>query len=100
MQEIRQEKNDFKLIRILKRKKNIEIHLSVNQSNQEMKNSNDVVISLKKKKRKRKKSKMSKLIRNKSTDSKIYMIESASFYLLIKQKKTEIFALFSREIDT
>jgi 23S rRNA G2445 N2-methylase RlmL len=80
MQEIKQEKNDFKLIRILKRNENIEIHLSVNQSNEEMKNSNDVVMSLKKKKRKRKKSKMSKSIRNESTDSKIYMIEAASFH--------------------
>jgi hypothetical protein len=58
MQEIRQEKNDFKLIRILKRDENIEIYLLVNQSNQEIKNSHDVVILLKKKKRKRKRNKM------------------------------------------
>jgi hypothetical protein len=43
---------------------------------------------------------MSKSIRNESTDSKIYMIEVVFFHLLIKQKKTEIFALFSREIDS
>jgi hypothetical protein len=36
---------------------------------------------------------------NESIDSKIYMIEAASFHLLIKQKKIEIFALFSREIN-
>jgi hypothetical protein len=56
-------------------------------------------MSLKKKKRKRKKSKISKSIKNKLIDSKIYMIEAASFHLLIKQKRIEIFALFSREIN-
>jgi hypothetical protein len=102
MQEIRQEKNEFKLTRILKRNENIEFSLFMKQRNQEMidnsetkklieirieiKDSTEFVVSLKKKKRKRKKSKMIKSIRNESTDSEIYMIEAASFHLLIKQK--------------
>jgi hypothetical protein len=98
MQEIKQEKNDFKLIRILKRDENIEIYLLVNQRNQET-NLIEIVIFLKNKKRKRRKSKMIKSISLESIDSEIYMIEAALFHLLIKQKKTKIFALFSREID-
>jgi hypothetical protein len=43
---------------------------------------------------------MIKSTQDESTDSKIYMIEAASFHLLIKQKKAKIFALSSREIDT
>jgi hypothetical protein len=91
----RKKKNDFKLTRILKRDEKIEISLSI-QRNQ--KNLTEIVIQSKKKKNKKKK-KTKKSIRNESTDSKIYMIEAAFFHLLIKQKKTEIFVLFSREID-
>jgi hypothetical protein len=98
LQESRKEKNDFKLTRILKRNENTEFALFMRQRNQKM-NLIEIVISLKKKKRKRKKSKMTKSIMIESIDSKIYMIEAALFYLLIKQKKTEIFALSSREID-
>jgi hypothetical protein len=42
---------------------------------------------------------MIKSIMIESIDSKIYIIEATFFHLLIKQKRTEIFALFSREID-
>jgi hypothetical protein len=95
LSESRKKKNDFKLTRILKRDEKIEISLSI-QRNQ--KNLTEIVIQSKKKKKKKKR-KTKKSIRNESTDSKIYMIEAASFHLLIKQKKTEIFALFSREND-
>jgi RNA recognition motif-containing protein len=97
LQESRKEKNDFKLTRILK-KNNTEFSLFMRQRNQET-NLIEIVISLKKKKRKRKKNKMIKSIMIESIDSKIYMIEVVLFHLLIKQKKTEKFALFSREID-
>jgi hypothetical protein len=98
LQESRKEKNDFKLTRILKKNENTKFALFIRQRNQKM-NLIEIVISLKKKKRKRKKNKIIKSIMIESIDSKIYMIEAAFFHLLIKQKKIEIFALFSREID-
>jgi hypothetical protein len=98
LQESRKEKNDFKPTRILKRNEDTEFPLFMRQRNQET-NLTEIALSLKKKKRKRKRSKMIKSIMIESIDSEIYMIEAASFHLLIKQKKAEIFALFSREID-
>jgi hypothetical protein len=82
LQDSRKEKNDFKLTRILKRN-DIEFSLFMRQRNQET-NLIEIVISLKKKKRKIKKNKMIKSIMIESIDSKIYMIEAALFYLLIK----------------
>jgi hypothetical protein len=106
LQESRKEKNDFKLTRILKRNENIEQELiKVSETKKlikiriETKDSTEISISSKKKKRRRKRSRRIKSIMNESIDSKIYMIEAASFHLLIKQKKIKIFALSSREIN-
>jgi hypothetical protein len=103
LQESRKEKNDVKLTRILKRDEKIEFSL-FNQRNREIvkkseikklieieieiKNSTEIVILSEKKKKKRKqKRKTKKSIVIKSSDSKIYMIEAASFNLLIRQKE-------------
>jgi hypothetical protein len=94
LQKTKKEKNNFQLIRILKRNEKIKSFLVED----EQINSSEIVISSKKKK-KRKKSKKVKSIVIETIDSKIYIIEAASFHLLIKQKRAEIFALFSREID-
>jgi hypothetical protein len=92
LQESRRKNNNFKLTRILKRvdqrnreivkksetKKLIEIEI-------EIKNSTEIVILLEKKKKKRKqKRKTKKSIVIEPSDSKIYMIETVSFNLLIR----------------
>jgi hypothetical protein len=79
------------LIKALKTKKLIEIKI-------EIKDSIEISISVKKKKRKRMR-KTKKSVSIESSDSKIYMIETASFNLLIRQKEAQMFVLFSREID-
>jgi hypothetical protein len=114
LQESRKKINDFKLTRILKRNENIELSLSMRQRNQELikvlktkklieikieiKDSTEISISAKKKKRKRTR-KTKKSVAIESSDSKIYMIETTSFNLLIRQKEDQMFVLFSREID-
>jgi hypothetical protein len=114
LQESRKKINDFKLTRILKRNENIELSLSMSQRNQELikvseikklieikieiKDSTEISTSAKKKKRKRTR-KTKKSVAIESSDSKIYMIETASFNLLIRQKEAQMFVLFSREID-
>jgi hypothetical protein len=114
LQESRKKINDFKLTRILKRNENIELSLSISRRNQELikaletkklikikieiKDSIKISISAKKKKRKRTR-KTKKSVSIESNDSKIYMIETASFNLLIRQKEAQMFVLFSREID-
>jgi signal recognition particle GTPase len=91
LQKSRKEKNDFKLTRILKRYENIEQELikalktkKLIEIKIEIKNSTEISISLKKKKRRRKKNRRIKSIMNEFIDSRIYIIEAASFYLLIK----------------
>jgi hypothetical protein len=91
LQESRKEKNNFKLTRILKRNENIEQELikvletkKLIEIKIEIKDSTEISISSKKKKRKRKRSRRIKSIMNESIDSKIYMIETTSFHLLIK----------------
>jgi hypothetical protein len=104
LQKARKEKNEFKLIRILKRNEKIEFSLLMCQQSQQMietsdtKKSSEIVLTSKKNKKKRKR-KTKKSIMIESTDSKIYMIEAISFNLLIRQKKAQVFVLFLRKID-
>jgi hypothetical protein len=106
LQESRTEKNDFKLTRILKRNENIEQELiKVSETKKlieikiEIKDSTEISISSKKKKKRRKKNQKIKSIVIEIIDSKIYMIETTSFNLLIRQKEAQMFALFFKEID-
>jgi hypothetical protein len=113
--ESRKEKNDIKLTRILKRDEKIEFSLFIQRNREtvkksetkklieieiEIKNSTETVILSEKKKKKRKQKKRTKKsIVIEFSDSKIYMIEAASFNLLIRQKEAQMFVLFLKEID-
>jgi hypothetical protein len=106
LQESQKEKNDFKFTRILKRNENIEQELIKASETKklieikiETKDSTEISISSKKKKKRRKRSQKIKSIVIETIDPKIYMIETASFNLLIRQKEAQMFALSLREID-
>jgi hypothetical protein len=114
LQESRKKINNFKLTRILKRDEKIELSLFIQRNQKiikksktkklieieieiEIKNLTEIVIQKKKKRKQKRKTKKSIVI--KSSDSKIYMIETTSFNLLIRQKEARVFVLFFREID-
>jgi hypothetical protein len=114
LQESRKMIKNFKLTRILKRDEKIELSLFIQRNQKiikkseikklieieieiETKNLTEIVIQKKMKRKQKRKTKKSIVI--KSSDSKIYIIEIASFNLLIKQKEARVFVLFLREIN-